>query len=70
MGGILNDAKIVILSRRQKSAIVSFGTAAAGEADGAPNILAKHESLYTHKLMLTEEVARNFVAPDDTLDAG
>ena len=70
MDGKLKDAKMVILSRTQKSAYVSLGTAAAGDADGALNILAKCESLYTQRLMLTAEVARNFVGPDDTVDAG
>ena len=68
--GRLNDAKIVRLSLRAKRAYDSLGTAAAGEADGAPNVLAKLESLYTHRLMFTEEVARNLVVLGATVDAG
>jgi hypothetical protein len=43
--GKLNDANIVRPSRMANSAYVSLGTVAAGEAEAAPNMRAKHESL-------------------------
>lgn len=70
--GRLNDAKMVRLSRIANNAYDSLGTAAAGEVEGPPplNILAKHESLYTQRLMFTDDVARNLVGPEETDDAG
>ena len=68
--GRLKDAKIVMLSLTAKRAKESLGTTAAGEAEGAPNILAKHESLYMDRLMLTDDVARNLVPPAETFEAG
>ena len=70
MDGRLKDAKIVRLSRMAKSAKVIFGTVAAGEVEGALNMRAKQESLYTQRLMLTAEVAINFVGPELTVAAG
>ena len=68
--GRLKDAKMVRLSLRAKRANEILGTAAAGDADGAPNILAKHESLYTHRLIFTDDAAKNFVVLGATVDAG
>ena len=70
MGGRLNEANIVMLSRMANNAYDSLGTTAAGDDDGAPNIRAKHESLYTHRLMFTDDIAKNFVGPEETEDAG
>jgi hypothetical protein len=71
MDGRLNEAKIVKLSRTAKRAYESFGTtAAAVDEAGAPNIRAKQESLYTQRLIFTDDVATNLAAPDDTADAG
>lgn len=56
-------------SRTANKAYDSLGIAAAGEEEGAPNIFANCESLYTQILMLTEEVAMNLVLPEVTADA-
>lgn len=69
MGGRLKEANIVMLSRMANNAYDSLGTTAAGDDDGAPNIRAKHESLYTHRLMFTDDIAKNFVGPEETEDA-
>ncbi|MBV36053.1 MAG: hypothetical protein CMP47_11490 [Rickettsiales bacterium] len=69
MGGRLNEANIVMLSRMANNAYDSLGTTAAEDDDGAPNIRAKHESLYTHRLMFTDDIAKNFVGPGETEDA-
>ena len=60
---------MVRLSRTANRAYVNFGTAAEDE-EGALNIRAKWESLCTQRLMFTEEVARNFVGPEVTVEAG
>lgn len=70
MGGRLKDAKIVRESRRANNAYEILGIAATGDEGGPPNILANCESLYTHRDMLTDEVARNFVVPDVIVEAG
>lgn len=61
---------MVILSRTANRANESLGTAAAGDGDGAPNMRTNRESLYTHKLMFTDEVARNLAGPEETDEAG
>jgi len=70
MGGRLNEANIVKLSRTANRAYESRGTAAAGDDDGPPNMRTNRESLYTHQLMFTDEVARNLAGPDETVEAG
>ena len=70
MDGKLKDANMVMLSRRANKAYDSLGTAAAGDADGAPNMRAKHESLYTQRLMFTEDVAMNLAVLGETVDTG
>jgi len=68
-GGKLKEAKIVRESRMANKAYDSLGIADVGDEDAAPNIFANCESLYTHMLILTDEVARNFVDPEETADA-
>jgi hypothetical protein len=73
MEGKLKEAKMVRQSRTAKRAYDSFGTtAAAGAAaeEDAPNMRAKHESLYTHRLMFTDDVARNLDVLGVTVEAG
>lgn len=68
-GGRLKEAKMVIESRMANRAYDSLGIAAAGDEEGPPNILANWESLYTQRLILTEEVAMNLVLPEVTAEA-
>lgn len=70
MGGRLNEANMVMLSRTANRAYESLGTAAAAASDGAPNMRTNCESLYTHKLIFTDEVARNLAGPEETAEAG
>jgi hypothetical protein len=72
MEGKLKEAKMVRQSRTAKRAYDSFGTTAAAAAaeEDAPNMRAKHESLYTHRLMLTDDVARNLDVLGVTVEAG
>lgn len=81
-GGMLNEAKMVILSRRQKREYETLGiwgpvTVALGwHVDGdddpwafgfGPKILAKRASLYTQIAMLTVVVVMNFAGPGVTV---
>jgi hypothetical protein len=68
-GGRLKEANMVRESRMANKAYDSLGIVAPGDEEGAPNIFANCESLYTQILMLTEEVAMNFVLPEVTADA-
>ena len=73
IGGRLKDAKMVRESRRANNAYEILGMAAAAGDEATPpppNILANCESLYTQRDMLTDEVAKNLVVPEVTVEAG
>lgn len=79
-GGTLNEAKMVMLSRRQNRVYETLGiwgpvaVALGWHVDGdepefgwAPKILAKRASLYTQIAMLTTVVEMNFAGPGVTV---
>ncbi len=68
-GGILNEANIVMQSRRVKSAYEGRGTARGTDPTG-PNMRTNERSLYIHKPTLAADEATNFPAPEETVVAG